>query len=815
MSKMPCSSCGQPNEDGTRFCTRCGQSLESRVHCASCNHAQSVGNQFCMSCGAAMTGARWQPEDGGGAVIGGLWERGAGEFIRRVDPEDCRTFLGARVVRIPPGTVGAVMVDGLVERLLPPGEQTSVTIFERIAAFFTRRDDRTALYLIDLRPVPVPFAVQTRPGSDGRAVQTQVVVSFSLQRGDKEGIASFIASVLGNRAAYGARDLYDLLRPEVTASAGHTLERLASAGAFTYEAAESTIRRELEAKLARYGLTLSVTVAPLTTTSSLSFCFGTGDAPTHRPCSSCAAEIPAAMKFCDRCGKQQPALLTPTRACSKCGAGVPAGHAFCSACGGPCAESTPTAAPLFTSDGARVELDLVVRVQGQNEDFQPERITPALVGAIAGHLRGVTFAALASAGGFDATEQAIRVAAEQALASFGLVLVAVAVVDVRDQRGQWILGARADLGRARDELLLGREWLEQRADEINLEELTFAQKLDTQRVGREARLNELRAELDGARRKDSLEADHAFTRDQASLDDRARREAIASASAELDAAGAERSAARDQRVADAKRSVVRADKASLREDELEDQRHGMSKETASLDHRATMARGAMALDAEKRRLEALLESESARRAAEDAAYAAKARKDTEFEDHARRTRLEDEIRAADDARQLAKLAGMAEIERKMVELEHTQKRELRESLKGLSEREMIAAQAAELAKSEGGGAAWAAALAGDDARRVSNEHAAQLKDVMAQQLDRMEHLTTAALASASRREGGTDHVYEKSMDAMSRVAASRAAPTPGASVITTAAPGIACKNSGCAAVLPPGTPFCGTCGASQ
>jgi len=65
-----------------------------------------------------------------------------------------------------------VLVDGLVERILPPGEQTSVTLFERIAAFFTRRDDRTALYLIDLRPVPVPFAVQVRPGSDGRTVQT-------------------------------------------------------------------------------------------------------------------------------------------------------------------------------------------------------------------------------------------------------------------------------------------------------------------------------------------------------------------------------------------------------------------------------------------------------------------------------------------------------------------------------------------------------------------------------------------------------------------------------------------------------------------
>src|SRR5436189_195180 len=129
MSKTPCPSCAQPNDDGTRFCVRCGQSLEARAHCPSCSHLQPVGNQFCMSCGAKMAGARWssaQPADDGGAVNEGVWERSAGEFIRRVDPEDCRTFLGNRVVRIPPGTVGAVLVDGLVERILPPGEQISV-----------------------------------------------------------------------------------------------------------------------------------------------------------------------------------------------------------------------------------------------------------------------------------------------------------------------------------------------------------------------------------------------------------------------------------------------------------------------------------------------------------------------------------------------------------------------------------------------------------------------------------------------------------------------------------------------------------------
>ncbi|MEO7330852.1 MAG: zinc-ribbon domain-containing protein, partial [Minicystis sp.] len=347
MSKIPCSSCGTPNEEGTRFCTRCGQSQEAKVYCPSCNQPQGMGNRFCMSCGATMTGARFQPEEGAGAVVGGVWERAAGEFIRRVDPEDCRSFLGARVVRIPPGTVGVVMIDGLVERVLPPGEQTTLNLFERLSTFFTARSDRTAFYLVDQRPIPVPFAVETRAGEDGRVVQTQVVVSFSLQRGDKTGLASFIANVLGGRASFSARDLYDLLRPEVRSGAALVLERLARQGTFSDETAEAEIRRELEGTLARYGLTLSVSVAPLTSTRSLSFHLGTGEAPELRPCVKCQAELPAAMKFCDRCGERQPAVVSPARSCAKCHAKVPAGDTFCSACGQTFAEPPASASPLF------------------------------------------------------------------------------------------------------------------------------------------------------------------------------------------------------------------------------------------------------------------------------------------------------------------------------------------------------------------------------------------------------------------------------------------------------------------------------------
>jgi hypothetical protein len=790
MSKVACGSCGRPNEAGARFCSECGRSTETQAYCPGCNTLQPVSSRYCIQCGADMKGASFDTPPGDGAVIEGVWERGPGEFIRRVDPEDCRTFLGSRSVRVPPGTIGVILVDGVVREVLPPGERTAIGRFERIANFFTGRGDRTAFYLVDLRPIPVPFTVTTRPSSQGRTVQTQVVVSFSLQKGNKEGIAAFIANVLGSKAGFSGQDLYSLLRPEVTRIATLALERLANDGELSYADAEALVRRDLETQLGtRTGLAVSVALAPLTSTASLSFHLGTGAAPRVRACSTCAAELPATLKFCDRCGERQPTLLSPDRACGKCGIQVPEADGFCSGCGQPYTPAPATAAPLFSADDVQVEVDLVVRVQGQHEDFEPERIAPALVGAAAAHLRGQDFARFASGEGFSAMELAIRSKVEAALAAFGLQLVSVSVVDVRSKTGQWLLGARSDLNRARQEVLLGREWLSHRTDEIDLAEQTFAQKLEQQRVQR----------------------NDAFARDKATLEDRRRREELAGGQASLDVAEAQRAADRDIKIGAARQAAGNAERSLRQEVELADLRHDMRKETETFGHEAGLTRGAMDL-----------ESEKARSTVNDAVYATRSQKELELELDARRAKLEREIKDTEEARQMAKLRGMADLERQLAQQEHEQRRAMVETMKGMSERQMIAAQASDLAASEGGGAAWAQALAGDEARRLGAEHAQKLEQVMAQQLDRMEQLTAAALESTRQREGGTAQIYQQSMDAMSRVAASRAAPRPAPAISVKASGGAApepatgpCKNPGCSARLAAEAKFCGSCGHEQ
>ena len=115
MSTVPCSSCGFENETGARFCTECGQSMDPHVHCPHCDHLQPVSVRFCSHCGAETASAGWQPGQAAtGSVIEGVWDRDPEEFLRRVEPDEMRTFLGRRSLRVPPGTVGIALVDGVV-----------------------------------------------------------------------------------------------------------------------------------------------------------------------------------------------------------------------------------------------------------------------------------------------------------------------------------------------------------------------------------------------------------------------------------------------------------------------------------------------------------------------------------------------------------------------------------------------------------------------------------------------------------------------------------------------------------------------------
>jgi len=723
----PCAHCGAANDDGSSFCAACGASLAPQIQCPNCNTMNSLGGSsngssapsreaesaregngrantplgrtFCTRCGGSLERAGWGIAADPGAVVDGVWQRGGDELIRRVDPEDARRFLGTRTVRVPAGTVGVVLVDGVVERVLPPGERTSTSLFQRIASFFVQRE-RTAFYLVDQRPFPVPFVVQTRATASGHTVKTQILVTFQLPKGDREALASFIANVVGERPSVSTGELYNLLRPDVARIAQDVLERAAASGDLSYPDAEAEIRRQVTGAIGRrYGLTADATVAPLTAVASLSLHLGTGTAPALRPCGACRAELPVALRFCDKCGAPQPVGTVGTA-------------------------PVDAASALFTSDGQQVELDLVVRVQGQHDDFSPARVAPAVVSAAAAHLRTVGFPALIAPGGFAALEQAIGPAVTEALHGLGMTLVALAAVDARTKTGPWLLAARADLERAAEDVRLGLAWLEHRDTELDLEQLTLTRVLREQHQRR----------------------DQAFAQDDAATADRERRDGLAARQAALDLTSLGRNAA------------------------------------------ATTARDT--IDHERQRRDAAHATELRRTVVDAELAELRARRELDLADIERRKRLELELAAIGEQQQVDKLRAMAQIDRDTAAQDHAHELEKRAGLRGLSPDEMIAMQAGELARSAGGGAAWAGVL--------------------------------AARADIERRHADEARgIYGQAMAAMADVAKSRAeaAPVIAAPVVSVGAPGAAAAAgpaaracASCGAAIKPDARFCSGCG---
>lgn len=620
MAIESCARCGARNDDGSAFCAGCGASLAAQIHCPSCNAMNPLGRAFCTSCGAALEHAGWGDAAAPGAVTDGVWERGGDELLRRVDPDEARRWLGARTVRVPAGSVGVVLVDGVVDRVLAPGERTSVSLFERVASFFAGRE-RTAFYLVDQRPFPVPFTVQTRPtagGAAGAIVKTQVLVTFRLPKGERDALAQFIATVAGSRSSVATGDIYNLLRPEVARVAQAVIERAAAGAAqIDYPAAEVEIRRQLaDAFARRYGLTVDVTLAPLTTVASANISLGTG------------------------------------------------------------------AQRLFTGDGQEVELDLVVRAQGQHDDFTPATIAPALAPAAASYLRSVPFAALAAPGApnaRDALEIALAPVIAEILGGLGMMLVALVAVDVRSKTG----------------------------------EAMFAQRADAER--RTVRLDD----------------------DRARAADRDAREALAAKGAALDRAQVDRDA------------------------ELGRARDG-----------AAQARRRQQVEAE------LAES--------------RARRDADHAELARRERLVLELAAIAEQQQIEKLRAMAALDRELAAQEQAHVMARRAQLAGLAPEQMIAMQAGELATRDGGGAAWANAIA--SRADLERAHAADARGI-----------------------------YQQAMSAMAQVASSRAeavsivAPMAAVAPIASTAPvvaGAARSCSTCGAATKPGAKFCAECGAA-
>ena len=796
----------------------------------------SAGAKFCTSCGAS---AKPEVDTGPGYVSDGEWHKTPGEFVRRVGLGEMKgafdkvaregglldgvlgRFAGmgrqvaeemeGKSIVVPPGAIAVVMVDGVVTDVLPPGRQTTVGWFRGLAQRLKEQGnlgddwkerlftvgsaavdelgggtvDRSCFFLIDRRPIPVPFVLEVAGQQPGQRVTVQVLCQANVagSEQDRAALTTFLSNAVGSRETLKAQDLHRMLLAEVERTSRDALARFVGAQEADYGRAEAAITQVLEAGAgARFGLRFDVTVAPRSTLLQLNVQLGAGPAPVERTCvkPDCGHKLRPGQSFCTSCGSSQPAEQAPSRSCGSCGSNVPANMKFCTGCGTPFTAAPAQQSPLFSSDGQQLELDLILQAQGDQEISDTSSIVAALQSAASRAARSMAFEEVATSEGFDRLARALRADAERAISALGLRFVELVVIDVRSKTGEWLLSARADMERARQEVLVGREWLTVQNDQLDLQELTLDLVL-RQRSLQQDHEFELR----------SAELDLAFRRDSRDVEDRRRRQELADAGAQMDVSDAQREANRDVQVDEAQRQRQRhlaaedhTDQLSdlgrqhevgrvHREVQLEESAHEMRMESDAAAHDERLARQAMGLQSDQTRL-----------ATDDQSYAARSAHQVELDrqrgvqdlDLDRRRGVQDLELAGEDARwqrqrtdkaderqhekdewdqMLRAQQSIADQERKKEQDAQAHAQAMRSQLQGMSADQMLAAQAGELAGQEHG-AAFAqtlgqmndgrAAIAAADAenQRRMNEQQSEL-------YERMLREQSAGAASSNQR----------------------------------------------------------------
>ncbi|MCP4916662.1 MAG: hypothetical protein GY913_07035 [Proteobacteria bacterium] len=902
---LTCGACAHENEPGSRYCVKCGGAVGSVNLCAACGAGLAAGAAFCTGCGGRVRDSEIPP--GPGSVSGGIWDKAAGELVRRVSLKEMGgkfdsvlrndalheaagdglwglLFKAGKLgleqaqemkIEVPTGCVAAVMVDGRVTELLPPGRQTTIGSFKRIleevrgtddpskslwdrakAAFasggvamvedvvdrvLSDQLDRTSFFLIDRRPIPVQLQISSPGQSDDQTTTLGVIVTAHLVGGDDQtavdGLTTFINRLMGDRESLNAEVIHQRLLPHVDRISKDAAQRFQGEDGLDLERFEHFLRNRLDTDFGReHGLSFDVLVAPRASVISLNIHLGQAQTPDLRPCvnATCSSEIKLGQRFCTGCAQEQPTPVSPNRGCSACDARVPMGSAFCTACGTTFTGGDPRELRLVTSDNKQIELDLVLRAQGDREVKDPNRLIASVASAASRGVRLRTYEELASPGGFTALDDELQGVALEAVRALDLRLLDLRVLDVRSRDGIWAMNARAEIERARGELTVGREWLEVDGERLDLEALTLEVVLRREVVQRDHEFARVQSEIDHARRLDA-----------ARLADRSARADQADTAAELDVQDASRAAERDVAVDAAERSTARHLRDQDHADSLSEVTQGAAVDEARGDaarkaeqtdqgHRIDLAKQAAEHAAEQARAGIALDSERARTAADDL-------------EHAERLALEREQDAADRSsqRELSELRAAAEIQKERLAAEAEAERLRLDKLKDLDAGQIIATAAHGRALTDAEAGALAQAASDGDKRAIEYlEKLVQEKDsaktelvemmkelhgqtadqknkdadrqaAMFEQMMKLMAQNTQAMAGQAQQTqaqvveahaGAADSarsMSEKSMDAMSKVAASKAA--PGASK--------ACTS--CGAGLMAADVFCGECGTRQ
>ena len=232
-----------------------------------------------------------------GCIKDGKWYRGPDEVVRRVAQEELKktlSFFGslsAKSLEVPLGSICAVVENGVVVDVLPPGRQTTKRWFEDLFAHFEKHNTVGQLYLISRQSIGFPVSITTNKNiSAGQAQEvTKVLITGDVGHTftDPQKITTFLNRFVGDKITLTLLDIHNDLQAHID-SIVHEITMYTENRRGWVRTLSSRLNQEL---VSQAGLQFHVRVTPQGMTQAIGFHFGLVEVPSTEKCRLCSEEV--------------------------------------------------------------------------------------------------------------------------------------------------------------------------------------------------------------------------------------------------------------------------------------------------------------------------------------------------------------------------------------------------------------------------------------------------------------------------------------------------------------------------------------------
>ena len=765
---MKCTKCTFELPDDAKFCTGCGTPTASTKACGSCGAENPIFAQFCKECGSSL--AEKQP------VAAKAKGPDSNDFIFVLNEENVKAK--ASVAASAPWGYFALVLQGghpsaqatnALRGEIKKEKYEKLGFFGKVAEAVkglfggsARADtevktviatasaaEAQVFFVMDARNIPLITYSHPLPLPGSPNAKLDFTFWIDIPNEEKPDLESqkplglFFQRCLGQRVSLTTHEFKEKAVEQVK----KVLETFNLESLNTDPASAKLIANELY-KLC--GISASCRLVRGKVGERIQFDVSKSAVSVTCPNTDCGTIFSSTMKFCDQCGTTLPKVESDY---------------------------------LVSKDGEQITLRLSLLIDRSYEiNVIESQVANEVIKHLAPEIRNLTMAELTEQSALGSLTEKLSAHLQQQFRSY---LTEFNIIDIRSTAEDWFFKTDVLIREELRKLEADKQRLTVDDAEINLEEAAFAVAMRRTRFEYDAELEEDQARYNAEfkQRKVLLEDRLRNVEIEAESDLRVKeietKRDLASEKIddEADKTRLEREAARR----DLERTIDKKEAKNEREDEVDGLAHDQSLEKKMAAHDIDLANMTGEAESRAKRREvgdqSFEEEEQIRLRAkaeeEQIRLQAKALQDVGG--------AEETLEDRRQARKMDELRALADIEANMEKQENEFKLSKIDSMKGLSAQELLAMQAAELAKAAGGGDATANLI-----KSIADSQAASagagIKDDMYKQMLEIQrqasesaiqaHKEASATAVGAHKEAAatSQSVNQKSMEMMSKVA---------------------------------------------